>query len=175
MHGYPIYARWADGPTDDQLLPFLARLTRWLGAGREVLFTEFGLPTYSRGDPKAESARRRTPTPLIEEDAAAAYTTRALAALRRAGCLGAMLWCYSDYDPALWEAPPLDLALHERSFGLWRADGSPKPSVAAVGAFVGADRCVSADDDTWIDLDPDEFFLDPSAQMPRLYGRYCGS
>ncbi len=175
MHGYPIYARWADGPTDDQLLPFLARLTRWLGAGREVLFTEFGLPTYSRGDPKGESVRRRTPTPLIEEDAAAAYTTRALAALRSAGCLGAMLWCYSDYDPALWERPPLDLAVHERSFGLWRADGSPKPSVAAVAAFVGADRCVSADDDTWIDLDPDEFWLDPSAQMPRLYRRYRSS
>jgi endo-1,4-beta-mannosidase len=28
MHGYPIYARWADGPTDDLLLPFLARITR---------------------------------------------------------------------------------------------------------------------------------------------------
>jgi len=33
MHGYPIYARWADGPTDDQLLPFLARMTCWLRRG----------------------------------------------------------------------------------------------------------------------------------------------
>ena len=30
MHGYPIYARWADGPTDERLLPFLADVTRWL-------------------------------------------------------------------------------------------------------------------------------------------------
>jgi endo-1,4-beta-mannosidase len=175
MHGYPIYARWADGPTDEQLLPFLARVTRWLAEGRGVLFSEFGLPTYRRGDPAGERARRRSPTLLIEEDAAAAYTARALESLRRAGCLGAMLWCYSDYDPALWESPPLDLAPHERSFGLWRADGSPKPSVAAVAPFTGAERCDNADDDTWIDLDRDEFYLDPSAQLPRLYQRYRSS
>jgi endo-1,4-beta-mannosidase len=171
MHGYPIYAGWAEGPTDDRLLPFLARVTRWLGDEREILFSEFGLPTYRRGDSMGERARRRSPTLLIEEDAAATYTARALESLRRAGCLGAMLWCYSDYDPALWERPPLDLAPHERSFGLWRADGSPKPSVAAVAAFAGADRFDSVDD-TWIDLDPGEFYLDPGAHLPRLYRRY---
>jgi hypothetical protein len=175
MHGYPIYARWAEGPTDDQLLPFLARVTRWLGEGREVLFSEFGLPTYRRGDATTHNAGPRTTTLLIEEEAAAAYTARALAALRGAGCLGAMLWCYSDYDPSLWGSPPFDLAPHERSFGLWRADGSPKPTVAAVTAFVGADRCHRSDDDTWIDLDRDEFYLDPGAQLPRLYGRYRSS
>jgi endo-1,4-beta-mannosidase len=166
MHGYPIYARWADGPTDDRLLGFLACMTRWLGDEREILFSEFGLPTYRRGE-------RHGSAFLIEETAAAAYTATALAGLRRAGCLGTMLWCYSDYDSALWESPPFDLAVHERSFGLWRADGSPKPAVAAVAAFVGADRCNSAtDDDTWIDIDRDEFYLDPGAQLPRLYRRY---
>jgi hypothetical protein len=73
MHAYPIYADWAEGPTDDRLLPFLARMTRRLGDEREILFSEFGLPTYRRGDPMAECARRRSPTLLIEEDAAAAY------------------------------------------------------------------------------------------------------
>ena len=169
MHGYPIYAPWADGPTDDQLLGFLARITRWLGDEREILFSEFGLPTYRRAEPHGSAL-------LIEETAAAAYTAMALAGLRRAGCLGAMLWCYSDYAPELWERPPLDLAVHERSFGLWRADGSPKPAVAAVAAFVRADRCDTAtDDDSWIDIDRDEFYLDPSAQLQRLYGRYRGA
>jgi endo-1,4-beta-mannosidase len=175
MHGYPIYARWADGPTDDQLVPFLARVTHWLGQGREVLFTEFGLPTYRRGDPSEQRAGAQGQTPLIEEDAAAAYTTTALEALRRAGCLGAMLWCYSDYDPALWDVPPLDLAPHERTFGLWRVDGSPKPSVAAVAAFVGAERCAVGKADPWIDIDRSEFLRNPSAQLPRLYGRYRSS
>ena len=175
MHGYPLYARWADGPTDDQLLPFLARVTRWLGDGPEVVFTEFGLPTYSRGDPDEHRARAPGATPLIEEDVAAAYTATALEELRRAGCLGAMLWCYSDYDPALWESPPLDLARHERTFGLWRVDGSPKPSVAAVAAFVGAERCAAGDADPWIDIDRHEFFRNSSAQLPRLYRRYRSS
>jgi endo-1,4-beta-mannosidase len=172
MHGYPIYARWADGPTDDELLPFLTRVTSWLGEGRDVLFSEFGLPTYRHGEPHEQAAGGRCPTPLIEEEVAAAYTTAALEGLRRAGCLGALLWCYSDYDPALWEKPPFDLAPHERTFGLWRIDGSPKPAVAAIAAFVGAERCIPAHADAWIDVDRDEFLLDPHAQLPRLYRRY---
>jgi hypothetical protein len=165
MHGYPIYAPWADGPTDEKLLPFLADVTRWLDGERDLLFTEFGLPTYRRGSPPASPL-------LVEEDEAAAYTAAALEALRRSGCLGAMLWCYSDYDPALWESPPFDLAPHERTFGLWRVDGSPKPSVAVVAAFAGAERCPAGPVDAWIDIDPDEFLLDPGVQLPRLYRRY---
>jgi hypothetical protein len=105
-------------------------------------------------------------------EAAAAYTTAALEGLRRAGCLGAFLWCYSDYDPALAKSPPFDLAPHERTFGLWRIDGSPKPAVAAIAAFVGAERCTPGLADAWIDIDRDEFLLDPNAQLPRLYRRY---
>lgn len=172
MHGYPIYARWADGPTDERLLPFLADVTRWLAGGRDVLFAEFGLPTFRRGDPVGDALGPRNASSLVEEQAAAAYTERALAALQRAGCLGAMLWCYSDYDSTLWEEPPLDLAVHERSFGLWRADGSPKPSVAVVEAFAGARRLAGLDRYPWIDLEPEEFLVDPDVELPRLYGLY---
>jgi|SRR5579884_1523874 len=83
-----------------------------------------------------------------------------------------MLWCYSDYEPALWQSPPLDLAGHERTFGLWRSDGSPKPSVAAVAAFAGAERCTAAAEDEWIDIERDQFWCDPAGQLPRLYRRY---
>jgi endo-1,4-beta-mannosidase len=174
MHGYPIYARWADGPTDEELLPFLADITRWLGGGRDVWFSEFGLPTYRRGDPVGEQARLDSRTPLVDEDRAAAYTERALTALQRAGCIGAMLWCYSDYDSAVWKNPPLDLAVHERSFGLWRADGSPKPSVAVVEAFAGTRRVAAPDDDPWIDVRPAEFLRAPGLELPRLYELYRG-
>jgi endo-1,4-beta-mannosidase len=169
MHGYPIYARWADGATDAELLPFLARMTRWLGDGRDVLFSEFGLPTCRRNQPHEQGPGA---APLVDEEAAAAYTTAALEGLRRAGCLGAFLWCYSDYDPALWQKPPFDLAPHERTFGLWRVDGSPKPAVAAIAAFVGAERCAAGHADQWIDIDRDEFLVDPNALLPRLYRRY---
>src|SRR3954451_6063889 len=176
MHGYPIYARWSDGATDDLLLPFLARVTHWLGHGGDVLFSEFGLPTYRGADFSEQRAQSAVAPTLIEENAAAAYTATALEELRRAGCLGAMLWCYSDYDRALWENPPLDLATHERTFGLWRVDGSPKPSVSAVAGFVGAERCAAGHAAAaWIDIEPSEFFRDPSAQLPRLFRRYRSS
>ena len=58
MHGYPIYAPWADGPTDERLLPLLARITRWLGASRDVLFSEFDLSTYHRADPSERRSER---------------------------------------------------------------------------------------------------------------------
>ncbi len=172
MHGYPIYARWASGPTDEHLLPFLAQLTRWLGRGRDVLFSEFGLPTYRRADPDGERARHESPSALVEEQSAAAYTERALIALRRAGCTGAMLWCYTDYAPAIWVKPPLDIATHERSFGVWRADGSPKPSVEIVEAFAGSDRTDAPDSYEWMDIEPDEFWEDSAKHISRLYGRY---
>jgi endo-1,4-beta-mannosidase len=172
MHGYPIYATWADGPTDEHLLPFLAQITRWLGNGREVLFSEFGLPTYRAAHDSDERTREQSPSLLVEEETAAAYTERALTALQAAGCAGAMLWCYTDYDPAIWAKPPLDIALHERSFGLWRADGSPKPAVAAIQAFAGTTRLDVFEDQGWIDIHPDEFYADPRGHLPRLYRRY---
>ena len=177
MHGYPGYAAWADGPTDERVLPFLARLTGWLGGGADVLFAEFGVPTTKRGEPARERAITASSPALIEEQAAASYIDRALGALLECGSTGAMLWSYSDYVETLWELPPLDLAVHERSFGLWRADASPKPAVAVVEVF--AKRCAAPPvdgpiaDSTWIDIDATEFYRAPASELPRLYRRYC--
>ena len=177
MHGYPGYAPWADGPTDERVLPFLARLTRWLGGGADLLFAEFGVPTTRSGEPDRERVVPASGPTLVEEQEAASYIERALGALLECGTMGAMLWCYSDYGEALWGLPPLDLAVHERSFGLWRADGSPKPTVAVVEAFAKrvatseSDRSIA--DSTWIDIDVVEFYRAPSSELPRLYGRYC--
>lgn len=172
MHGYPIYARWSKGPTDEHLLPFLAHVTRWLGSGQSVLFSEFGLPTYRQADPVGQSMTDTSSFVLVEEQRAARYTERALSALRGAGCLGAMLWCYTDYEPAIWHKPPLDVATHERSFGLWRADNSPKPSVNIVKGFSGADRVPVPGGYAWIDIKAEEFWTDSTNHISRLYGRY---
>jgi endo-1,4-beta-mannosidase len=172
MHGYPIYATWAEGPTDERMVAFLALLTRWLGKGRDVLFSEFGLPTYRRADPDEAAGRHEASSLLVEEQEAAAYTHRALSALRGAGCIGAMVWCYTDYVPAIWVEPPLDEAAHERFFGLWRADGSPKPSVEVVEVFADADRIQGPDGLEWTDIEPDEFWENPPRNLSRLYGRY---
>jgi len=177
MHGYPGYASWADGPTDERVLPFLARLTRWLGGGADVLFAEFGVPTKRRGEPAGERSIDASGPALVEEQAAASYIDRALGAMLECGTMGAMLWCYSDYAEAIWGLPPLDLAVHERSFGLWRADASPKPAVAVVEAFAKRSAAARAGsptaDSTWIDLDAADFYRAPGSELPRLYRRYC--
>jgi endo-1,4-beta-mannosidase len=167
MHGYPIYATWADGPLDPHLVPFLACITRWLGGGADVLFSEFGLPTVAAGG----AAGPVDGPALVPEADAATYTARVLDGLRAAGCVGAMLWCYADYDPAIWGAPPLDEAGHERTFGLWRSDGTPKPAVDEVAAFAGRARVEPRPND-WIDVDRPDYWREPSAHLARLYRRY---
>ena len=101
-------------------MPFLAEITRWLAGGAAILFEEFGLAT---------APPRATEQPLLVSEAAAAgYTGRALDGLRarglhRAPCFGAS----ATTRRRSHAVPPFDLAAHERSFGLWRADGSPSP------------------------------------------------
>jgi endo-1,4-beta-mannosidase len=164
MHGYPIYTDWANGPTDDELLGFLAEVTRWLAEGAEILFEEFGLATIRPDQPEL---------PLfVSEETAAAYTGRALDVLRIAGCAGAMLWCFSDYASGLHALPPFDRATHERSFGLWRADDSPKPAVAEVAARIGSSRLAPPSTAGWLDIDQETFTSNRRFHLARLYRRY---
>ncbi len=172
MHGYPIYARWAEGPADARLLPFLGLVTRWLG-GRDVLFEEFGAPAISH--------HRRTETlepttrsvGLLEEGEAASFTRRALSLLHQFGFLGAMLWCYGDYASALWHEPPLDEAVHERYFGLWHNDYTAKPALAEIKQWVGAERGEQFDDFSWIEIKAADFYLNPRENLCHLYRRFC--
>ena len=164
MHGYPIYADWAAGPTDDRLVPFLGLITRWLAGGASVLFEEFGLPTIPAAGQASSIA--------VDEDLAATYTGAVLDTLWAEGSMGALLWCFSDYATTLFNSAPLDSSIHERTFGLWRADGAPKPAVAQVSARSGRNR-KSPGDPSWLDIGPEEFLTDRKAQLARLYRRYC--
>ncbi len=164
MHGYPIYADWTRSATDETLLPFLGLMTRWLG-GKKVLFEEFGAPTRPRDKWQAALSQ----TPLLAEKEAAQYTQRSLAALQRFGMTGAMLWCFGDYDAKLWAEPPLDEAVHERFFGLWRSDHSAKPSLSAIESMDQAAVCEWHDDFAWIDVTKEEYYLDPRVTLRHLY------
>ncbi len=165
MHGYPIYATWSGMPADTRVVPFLELLTRWLAGGTAVLFEEFGLPTIPVAGPVSSMA--------VDERLAAEYTGSVIDALWTQGAMGAVLWCFTDYATPLFGSAPLDVAVHERSFGLWRADGAPKPSVAAVSARAARHRSAPSSL-SWFDIEPDEFYADRHAQLARLYRRYCG-
>jgi endo-1,4-beta-mannosidase len=170
MHGYPIYASWCRSPTDPELVAFLTEITRWLaGIERDVLFAEFGAATRD-GDPDAE----RGPSPLLSEDEAARYTERAFGRLHAVGAAGGLVWCYSDYDRAIWSEPPLDRAPHERHFGLWRASGSPKPAVAALAEWSGRPR-MTPPSLNWSERDRKAFYMSPRETLVRLYRAYTES
>lgn len=166
MHGYPMYLRWARSKDDDRVLPFLASVTRWLG-GKDVLFEEFGAPTNDMRDPDAA----RVADMLLEEADGARYTAQAIDGLAAAGCTGALLWCYADYARSIWREPPLDAAIHERHFGLWRADGAPKPVVAELVRRRQTQRS-PVPTVAWIDLPRADFFDRPLANLVQLYEAY---
>lgn len=167
MHGYPIYTPWAGSTTEELLLPFLGLVTEWLG-GREVLFEEFGAPAL----PRETLNRLGRPSLLLDEDEAGAFMERASLALRRFGFPGALVWCYGDYDERLWNEPPFDAIIHERWFGLWRADGSPKPAVAAIKKATRAGAGIVRPSPGWIDIEREEYYARPSENLRRLYRRF---
>lgn len=181
MHGYPGYASFTSGPTDERLLPFLAQLTAFLGAGMPVLFSEFGVPTLPRGrsSPGESSSGPNSGPKLVTESEAADYLHRGLRALQQSGATGAMMWCFSDYAPHLFDGPPFDSAPHERSFGLFRSDGSAKPAVDEIRAFslrcpevAVAPRIQNSD---FIDLAIDDYYDSPERHLERLFRRYCAA
>jgi endo-1,4-beta-mannosidase len=164
MHGYPIYADWSAGPLDEDLVPFLADVTAWLAGDAPVLFAEMGHPTTPPG---------RSPIGVqVSEEAAGTYAGRTVDALHKGGSIGALLWCYADYVAALHDSPPLDLAVHERTFGLWRADGTEKPAVDELRARTGRTRRTPTTARPWLDITPAEFRGDRRGHLIRLYDRY---
>lgn len=175
MHGYPIYLSWVENNLDPDLLPFLGLLTRWLG-NKPVMIQEFGLPTYPVIKPFPDA--ERTKYPLFPESTALHYYTRVLKRLENNNFCGALAWCYGDYTPSLWNRPPLDTITHERYFGLFRHDGTPK---LAVRAFYTSGRTESTFSEKtpvitntdWLkEYTPDQFYLNPRYNLPLFFQKY---
>lgn len=129
MHAYPLYCDAARSFLDPDLVPFSCALTAALaGSGRPPLMQEFGLCTAPPGAPGHTITDDFLGKPrsqyLASEDEAAAYYEAVLERLVRTGAAGAYAWCYGDYDSRLFDRPPFDTAVRERTFGLVRADGS---------------------------------------------------
>ena len=72
------------------------------------------------------------------------YAHAVLEHLHAMGTIGAMWWCWADYDHALAALPPFDLAKHELRFGMIRADGSEKPVARTLSAFAKERRAVQS-------------------------------
>ncbi|HZJ85266.1 MAG TPA: glycoside hydrolase family 2 TIM barrel-domain containing protein [Syntrophomonadaceae bacterium] len=174
MHAYPFYLSWTDNPFDVWVLPFLGTITKWL-AGKPVLLQEFGAPSIPTIPPYlSEEEKKQLKCPIWTEREVKEYYTTSLSLLHEAGMLGAWAWCYGDYAPHLWNKTPLKQNYHERYFGLFRSDGSPK-----LAAQVFKDRGklgvkhIDGESPTWLrDFKPDEFYFNPLKNLQILYQTY---
>lgn len=160
IHTYSIYASWADHLQDETVVPFLGMLTQWLGS-KEVLIEEVGIPS---------SKSIRHPKVVTEEEAYG-YYERLLKRLLLSPYLGILFWCYGDYKNSLWETLPICENPHERFFGFFREDRSPKPFIPLLKEFKEKKQARPPSFE-WIDISKEEYFKDPKTYLKQLYRRF---
>ncbi|MFN2460464.1 MAG: hypothetical protein ABR591_07235, partial [Candidatus Velthaea sp.] len=157
MQGTAVGSAFARSRLDPEAVPFLAMLAAAFSF-KPVLVTGFGNPTcpadkYSAFErfampyepPNITIAPDDTAFatyPCLTEHENAAYCTSVLERLHADGRLGALWWCWTDYDEQLSTEPPFDRAPHERFYGILRSDGSEKPVATALAAFARQRRTV---------------------------------
>lgn len=176
MHGYPMYADWSTGPLDPDFVPFLCALTSAL-CGKPTLMEEFGGCTEAPGKPssvwKWTSYGKKREQFMAAEEELAAYFEQVLPRLVEVGATGAVLWCYADYAPELYDRPPCEESWHERFFGLVRPDGSLKPHAAVLRRFAATKpRVQPAQRRVVLDVSPEAYYEAPLAHARRLYRDY---
>jgi endo-1,4-beta-mannosidase len=177
MHSYPMYSDWSRKPLDPDYVPFTCAVTAAL-SGKPVLMEEFGGCTAQPGEPShimkwTETNGRAREQFMAGEEDFAEFLSLTIPKLLDSGATGAMLWCYADYVPELWDLPPCQNAQHERWFGLVRPDGSLKPHAKVIQEFAKSKPQVKPIPAyAKLDLDPEAFYQDPIPHLKELYQKY---
>ena len=180
MHAYPLYCDVARGFLDPELVPFACALTAGLAAtGRAPLMHEFGICTAPRGSAgitiRDDFLGASVEQYLASEEEGEHYYQDVLGRLAATGAAGAYAWCYADYHPTLFDRPPFDTAVRERSFGLIRGDGSEKPAAQVVRTFASdleRGQVRIGVTPTVLDVTADEYYAAPAHHFRRLYDRW---
>jgi endo-1,4-beta-mannosidase len=172
MHAYPLYSQYARSFLDPELVPFACALTTALaGKGRAPLMQEFGLCTAPEGSDGITITDDFLGHPrtqyLASEAEGATYYEDVVTRLAATGAAGAYAWCYADYDARLFDRPPLDDAIRERTFGIVRADGSEKPAASVFRTI--RQRLTEGAAPSVLDVSADEYYRAPGAHFERLY------
>jgi endo-1,4-beta-mannosidase len=177
MHSYPMYTPFVRQPLDPDYVPFTCALTAAL-SGKPVMMEEFGGCTAAKGEAShimewvgAEGPRQQF---MASEEDLATFIRQSLPRLVEVGTTGAVLWCFADYAPELWDRPPCSDFRHERTFGLVRPDGSLKPHAEELRDFAETKPMVRHTVPGWaqISLDSDVYYLEPADRVERLYKQY---
>lgn len=173
MHAYPMYMDFVRHPLDPELVPFACALTAAL-SGKPVLMEEFGGCTAPPGEASYEwnweGYHRPHKQFMAAEEEFAEYVAQVLPKLVAVGATGAVIWCYADYIPALWDRPPCATHRHERFFGLVRPDGRLKPHAQVLKDFAATHPVVKpAQRQVMLPFSPDEYYRDPQNNLIKLY------
>ena len=105
------------------------------------MLAEFGLsinPAPGEAEVMRRSGATRVPVQLADEQKAGEFVRRVLPIAREAGAVGALIWCFSDYDPSLYDGIALSGWPHERHFGIFDAAGRLKATGEAMRDFARA-------------------------------------
>jgi len=183
MHAYPLYCDAARSFLDPELVPFACALTAELsGRGRPALMHEFGICTAAEGCAGTTIVDDFLGKPssqyLASEEESALYYTRVLERLAATGAAGAYAWCYADYARALFDRPPFDRAIRERTFGLVRADGSEKPCAQAIRDFarrLARGEVLLGSAPKLLDVSADTYYTAPDTHFRRLYAHWLSA
>ena len=177
MHSYPMYTPWARKPLDPDFVPFTCALTSAL-SGKPVLMEEFGGCTALPGEATytwkwVETNGRDHEQFMASEEDFAEFLSLTIPKLQDSGATGAMLWCYADYVPELWDLPPCQNSRHERYFGLVRPDGSLKPHAKVIQEFAKTNPQVKPIPDyAKLTVNADEFYKEALGYLIDLYQQY---
>jgi endo-1,4-beta-mannosidase len=176
MHSYPMYMPWAKGPLDPDLVPYTCALVTAL-CGKPTLMEEFGGCTTEPGKESEVWEWMAYDEPrtqfMASETDFADYIAAVLPRLIDVGATGAMMWCYADYIPELWDMPPCKESKHERFFGLVRPDGSVKPHAEVIKAFAATNPTVQpATHTVTLTVTPEKFYEAPALYTVSMYDNY---
>ncbi len=182
MHAYSMYLALARGPLDPDFVPFACALTAAL-CGKSVLMEEFGGCTAASGERSQTWKWRAYGLPRMQfmasEEDLAQYLRQSLPRLVEIGAQGALVWCFADYVPELWDRPPCDQSRHERFFGLVRPDGSLKPHAQVLKEFAASRPLIQpVPEFARLAVNPDWFYdpaTTPATRLPGLYTTYLAN
>lgn len=174
MHSYPMYMSEVTGnPLDPDFVPFTCALTGAL-SGKPVLMEEFGGCTAPQNKASFiwewEGYGGEIKQFMASEEALAEYISAVLPKLIDAGVMGALIWCFADYHPNLWNKPPCLESRHERFFGLVHPDGSLKPHAKVIQEFAATKpEIMPATRKISLPYSSSEYYIDTLAKFIGLY------
>jgi endo-1,4-beta-mannosidase len=179
MHAYPMYAEGlVNDPLDPDFVPFACALTSAL-SGKPVLMEEFGGCTATPGKDSYVwewiGYGNEIKQFMASEDDLAYYYSLVLPKLVDVGALGALIWCFADYHPSLWDRPPCSESWHERYFGVVRPDGSLKPHAKVFKDFIATKPVVKpATKQVNLSIPAREYYENTMEKVLKLYGQWIG-